>query len=302
MRALGVSLGLALLVGASPASATWSVAAADATAAGSAGASCVPYEVIRIQGIAPGLGVVDAQAYFDDAARDEAVSLLAERRSPDEILAIITDPAVHPVAPKMQYGIVDTLGRTAGYTGPQASAFAAHETGSIDGYAYSIQGNLLTSARVLDQAEEAFVARGCDLADKLMVALEAGAANGEGDGRCTPDGLPAKSAFLEVQSSSELVLRVSLPDVSPDDPIVRLREEFDLWRQDHPCPAIPDESAQIAPAASCAIAARGGEVSGHFIAGLMALALTRRRRRAREGRAHSVSGGLRALRRRDRSS
>jgi MYXO-CTERM domain-containing protein len=280
VRALGVSLGLLTLVAAAPASATWSVAAGDAETIGSAGASCVPYEVIRIQGIAAGFGVVDAQAYFDDAARDEAVSLLAERRSPDEILAIITDPAVHPVAPKMQYGIVDTLGRSAGYTGPQASAFAAHKTGTIEAYAYSIQGNLLTSARVLDQAEAVFLASGCDLADKLMLALEAGAESGEGDGRCTPDGRPAKSAFIEVRSSTETILRVSLPDVSPDDPIQRLREEFDRWRADHPCPAPPDGGERVDGAASCAISGTGGDAGAYFIAGLMAVALVRRRRRA----------------------
>jgi uncharacterized Ntn-hydrolase superfamily protein len=282
MRFYGFLLGLAMFVLSVPAFATWSVAAADTTtgAIGSAGASCVPYEVIRIQGIAPGFGVVDAQAYFDDAARDEAVSLLAKRMAPDEILSIITDSALHPVAPKMQYGIVDTLGRFAGYTGSEASAFAGHKTGKFDNYAYSMQGNLLTSARVLDQGEHVFLSSGCDLADKLMLALEAGAANGEGDGRCTPDGFPAKSAFIDVRSSNEILIRVSLPDVSPDDPIRQLREEFDMWRKDHPCPALHDNGDQVDEAASCAFSVSGGNVDAFFVAILMAMMLVRGRRLA----------------------
>ncbi len=285
MRTFAVSLGLALLVISAPASATWSVAAADTKtgAIGSAGASCVPYEVIRIQGIAPGFGVVDAQAYFDDAARDEAVSLLAARRSPDEILSIITDPAVHLVAPKMQYGIVDNLGRAVGYTGSEAMAFAGHKTGNFGSYAYSIQGNLLTSVRVLDQGEKVFMSSGCDLADKLMLTLEAGAANGEGDGRCTPDGRPAKSAFIDVRSSKETIILVSLPDVSPGDPIRQLREEFDRWRKDHPCPAPPEDGENVNEAASCAFSVSDGHVDAYFVAMFMAITLVRRRRLARQG-------------------
>lgn len=279
MRSLGIAFGLAMVVVSAPAFATWSVAAGDTTTGtvGSAGASCVPYEVIRIQGIAPGFGVVDAQAYFDDPARDEAVMLLAQRMPPDEILSIITDSAVHPVAKKMQYGIVDTLGRFAGYTGSEASPFAAHKTGKFGNYAYSMQGNLLTSARVLDKGEEIFLSSGCDLADKLMLALEAGAANGEGDGRCTPDGIPAKSAFIDVKSADGTVILVSLPDVSPDDPIRQLREEFDRWRKDHPCPAPPDDEKPI-EAASCAYSVSGGHTGASFIAIFMAMMLVRRRR------------------------
>jgi hypothetical protein len=67
-------------------------------------------------------------------------------------------------------------------------------------YSYTVQGNTLTSANVLSQATVAFRG-GCDLADSLVRALEAGAANGEGDARCRQDpakGGPSSIAYLAV--------------------------------------------------------------------------------------------------------
>lgn len=108
--------------------------------------------------------------------------------------------------------------------------------GELGALTYSVQGNILTSAAVLDQAIAALPA-GCDLPDRLMRALEAGAANGEGDNRCTPGGIPADSAFLQVDRDGEpagsyLVLDVT--DTAPDDPIARLRAQYDAWRASHP--------------------------------------------------------------------
>ena len=58
--------------------------------------------------------------------------------------------------------------------------------GTSGAFTYSVQGNILTSRAVIDRAEVAFPETGCDLADRLMLALEGGAMNGEGDSRCTP--------------------------------------------------------------------------------------------------------------------
>src|SRR5262245_36064670 len=117
------ALSLAAIVACSaparPARATFSIVAADTAAGiiGSAGASCVPYEVIRILRVAKGKGLLVGQAYFDDPALEEAEARLAAGETPDEVLQIITDPELFPVAPKMQYGIVDAAGRTASFTG-----------------------------------------------------------------------------------------------------------------------------------------------------------------------------------------
>jgi uncharacterized Ntn-hydrolase superfamily protein len=143
------------------------------------------------------------------------------------------------MASTRQYGIVDLAGRAAGYSGGMTLAYAEDRQGTLGPITYSVQGNILTSAAVLDQAVAA-LPDGCDLPDRLMRALEAGAANGEGDTRCTPDGIPADSAFLQVDREGEpagtyLVLDVT--DTAPESPVALLRAEYDAWRATHPCPA-----------------------------------------------------------------
>jgi len=110
----------------SPARATFSVVAADtaAGAIGSARASCVPCEVIRILRVAKGHGLVIGQANFDDDALTEAKALLDDGEAPAAVLQAITDPAVFPNAPWMQYGIVDIERHTVSTTGPNAKPFA----------------------------------------------------------------------------------------------------------------------------------------------------------------------------------
>jgi len=51
--------------------------------------------------------------------------------------------------------------------------------GVVSSFTYSIQGIILTSQNVIDNAENAFIGDGCNLADNLMKALEAAGQNGE---------------------------------------------------------------------------------------------------------------------------
>src|SRR5690348_1416449 len=86
----------------SPARATFSIVAADKTtgAIGSAGASCVPYEVIRILRVAEGRGLLVGQANFDDDALAKGQSMLSAGEDPASVLSTITDAASFPAAPK----------------------------------------------------------------------------------------------------------------------------------------------------------------------------------------------------------
>lgn len=225
---------------ATPARATFSVVAVDTAtgAIGSAGASCVPYEVIRILRVAPGKGLLVGQAYFDDDALAQGEAMLAAGDAPALVLASVTDSAAHPDAPRMQYGIVDITGRTASFTGPEAKSYAADLSGTTGTFAFTVQGNLLTGPEVLDNMKAAMT-DGCDLADRLVRALEAAGTNAGGDARCTEDGLSAASAYVLVDQGGVTTLRISLPDLRPQDPITALRAELDTWRADHPCPS-PD--------------------------------------------------------------
>jgi uncharacterized Ntn-hydrolase superfamily protein len=273
------------------ASATYSITAADTAAkeVGGAGASCVPYEVVRIYGVAKGHGAVNAQANFDDEALALAVELLGDGADPASVLAEITDAEAHPAAPKMQWGIVDVEGRSARATGPLALAYAADMGGSAASgrFVFTVQGNILTSSLALEQSRSAFEAEGCDLADRLVRGLEAAGLNGEGDSRCTDEGRPAKSAYVDVTGPEGTRLHISVPDVSPEDPIPVLRAAYDAWRIDHPCPAIVDASPApgVEAEGGCSITSipprRGGPRGGilALVFGLCGAALYCRSRR-----------------------
>lgn len=87
--AIVAGLGVAAL--SSAAHATFSIVAAEpgSGAFGSAGASCVPYEVIRILRVADGKGLLVGQAYFEDDALALGKAMLAEGEAPDAVLAAI---------------------------------------------------------------------------------------------------------------------------------------------------------------------------------------------------------------------
>ncbi len=233
---------------------TYSIAASDSATVqvGGAGTSCLMGDdVYVIYAAVPGRGVVHAQANYNLTGKRRALELLQQEQAPADIVAEITRPSFDRSVALRQYAVVDIAGNAVGFTGEGTMSFAADRQGHVGTFAYSVQGNILTSARVLDQAAGAFEAGGCDLADRLMLALEAGAHGGEGDSRCTPDGIPSDSAFLQVEApmgqvGDYLALRVSSSgEVSP---LIALRQQFDAWRAEHACPAaMPEPLAPVVP-------------------------------------------------------
>jgi len=169
------------------------------------------------------------------------VRLLGLDTAPDDIIAAITSASFDPDASRRQYGVVDLAGRSAGYTGSANGVFAGDVQGEVETFVYSIQGNILTGEAVLDQAEAAFTAGGCDLADRLMLALEAGGEGGQGDSRCTPTGIPSDGAFIHVdlEDGMELV-HLEVVDTRPENPLELLRGLYDEWRASNPCPEPPE--------------------------------------------------------------
>lgn len=294
--ALALACACALSTYAAGAAATYSIVAVDPEhgQVGAAGASCVPYEVIRILGVVPGRGAFVAQANFDDAAFDEAHAMLAAGAGAAEVLAAVTDADRFPQAPKMQYGVVDALGGLATRTGSQALPVAAGIELVYQGDAFAVLGNVLTSTAVLDQGAEGFTSPGCDLAARLFAALAHAGAGGEGDSRCTDEGRPANSAFLEVADATGTLVRISIPDVSPDDPTAQLGADLDAWRAEHPCPeeprATPTPAKPFEPRDPGGCSAGGAPAASGPGAALVAAALAaraarRRRSAGAEGRA-----------------
>jgi uncharacterized Ntn-hydrolase superfamily protein len=274
----GAIVGLAMLV-ASPAGATYSIVAADATTrqVGGAVTSCVaPQSVDIVYRSAPGHGAIHAQAAANASGRDRGVALLEAGTAPADVIAQIATSSFDARFQSRQYGVVDLSGRAAGFTGSSAQQYREDRQGVVGSYVYSVQGNILTSIRVLDQAEAGFEARGCDLAERLMLALEAGATNGEGDSRCTTAyRLPSDSSSLQVDREGEpagAYLRLAFTSTNPphENPIIRLRALFDTWRTSHPCPAASDGGVDGADASTGGTTGSAGGFAGGATAGVAA--------------------------------
>jgi uncharacterized Ntn-hydrolase superfamily protein len=233
----------------SSALATYSVAATDSATkqVGGAITSCVgTLDVGVVYGGVPGHGVVHAQAALDPQhkGRDQAKVMLGMDADPAAIITAITMANFDNGYASRQYGIVDLMGRSKGFTGTQAQNYKEDRQGTLGTFTYSAQGNILTSKACLDNAEAGFKSNGCDLADRLMLAMEGGAMNGEGDNRCTPNGIPSNSAYIEVDEASGMAgsyLKLSVTNTSPMSAVKALRAQFDAWRMTHPCASMmPD--------------------------------------------------------------
>ena len=216
------------------ASATWSVTAVDPRTreVGIAGASCTP-NVMGIAGVVPGRGVIAAQALTNGAARQRGMEMLRAGASPAEIVRAVTDSAFDPVFVFQQYGVAALGHAPAAYTGAETDGWHGHEVDAD----VSVQGNLLVGPRVVGDAMAAFRVAAADttmrLSDRLLLALEAGAAAG-GDARCP--GQTALSAFLIVagpgdRGAQHLRLYVNGQLEGGANPVALLRQRYDEWRR-----------------------------------------------------------------------
>jgi uncharacterized Ntn-hydrolase superfamily protein len=231
----------------SPAHATWSIVAVDPEThqVGVAVASCVeaPFGstiLPQVAGVVPGIGALAAQAYFDQQLRDFAVQQLADGLAPADVIDAVN--GVDNGDELRQYGVVTLDGQTATFTGSGAQDWA----GGIEGSNVSVQGNILYGPEVADDALAAFLADApsCPftLADRLMLALEAGAAQG-GDNRCSME-QSALAAVIIVADAGDSIdaptldLRIPSQREGGDNPVALLRAEYDAWRLDNP----PDDT------------------------------------------------------------
>jgi uncharacterized Ntn-hydrolase superfamily protein len=242
LRLRAVSCLPVLLLTAAPAAATYSIVATDSAtqAVGGAVTSCVGAQgVLIVYGPAPGKGGINAQAAASAAGRDRGVQLLNMGTAPADIITQITAPSFDSQFNQRQYGVADLQGRAAAFTGTGTSVamWRGSKQGTLGTYTYTIQGNVLTSGAVVDQAETAFRGGGCDLAEKMMLALEGGAQNSEGDDRCRPS-IPSDAASIEVDLVGQTAgsyLKLSNANGSGQNAVTALRTQFNTWRQTHPC-------------------------------------------------------------------
>lgn len=254
---------LALLLAAGPALATWSIVVVNLETGEIcvASATCIPG--LNLRGLTPVLipevGGATAQAAGDSIGTRILIhDDLLLGKSPESILAHLADfDSLHYAR---QYGMIDAQGRVLTYTGNQAADWAGGITGQSGPLVYAIQGNILTGAPVVLEAEQALLNTPGDLSQKVMAAMEAAAAFG-GDGRCSCDpmsptacGSPPppgswKSSHIAYYliarpgdqagvcnmsgcAKGDFWLTINERDLtfSDPDPIILMRQDYDAWR------------------------------------------------------------------------
>jgi uncharacterized Ntn-hydrolase superfamily protein len=125
-----------------------------------------------------------------------------------------------------QIGIISAGGDVANHTGAECLEWAGARTGE----GFSIQGNLLAGAKVVDSMADAFSHSSGTLAERLLVSLEAGQDAG-GDKR----GQQAAALVVEQLGYKDIGVEGidRLVDLRIDDhtePIKELRRLFGLWQ------------------------------------------------------------------------
>jgi len=252
--------------------ATWSVVAVDRKTGQVviASATCVPQQAFAsfpakglkdVQAIIiPGVGVAAAQANVDRTRTLQKLIANELNRGTDPSRIIDMLKLQDESHPSRQYGIVDLKGRVAGYSGDGNGKQSLDRQGRVEGtdFYFAIQGNILASDVVVEEAVRAFKQSRGNLADRVMAAMEAADSKG-GDRRCNCNTKPdppaacdnktAHVAYLVVANKSDkmgeglndgsyyLEIQVTDQDIKPeenDNPVKTLRMRYDRWVKDHP--------------------------------------------------------------------
>jgi len=170
-----------------------------------------------------GVGAVATQALGLARYGPLLLDALAEGKHPQAALdsALASDP----LAANRQIGVVNADGEVANYTGAECMEWAGARTDQ----GFSIQGNLLTGAGVVDSMADAFVTSSGSLAERLLASLEAGQdAGGDKRGQQSAALLVEQLGYEDI--GNEGIDR--LVDLRVDDhtePIKELRRLFSLW-------------------------------------------------------------------------
>jgi uncharacterized Ntn-hydrolase superfamily protein len=172
---------------------TWSIIASDSMTSqfGIAVASKFFAVGARVPHVAPNLGGIATQALVNPYYGIDGVGLLQDGKNPQEI--VMTLLATDEGRESRQLHIMDAQGRIAAHTGKDCIDWCGH----IAGDGFSVAGNMLAGAAVLDETAKAYAANtGLPLAQRLIAAMRAGEAAG-GDKR------GKQSAALLINSGEE---------------------------------------------------------------------------------------------------
>jgi uncharacterized Ntn-hydrolase superfamily protein len=168
------------------------------------------------------VGAVATQANVNVGYGQQALDLLRQGMTAQEVLKKILADDTFQGKDGRQVAIVDAKGNVAAYTGPNAPKWA----GDRQGKTWSAQGNILVGSRVPESMGKAFESTQGELAEKLYAALKAGdAAGGDARGRQSASILVVrKRGGRNINNDRYIYINV---DDNPD-PFKELRRLLDL--------------------------------------------------------------------------
>src|ERR1700712_1720697 len=154
---------------------TWSIIARDPTTGQFGIAVATKFFAVgaRVPHIVAGIGGIATQALVNPYYGIDGVKLLSQGLEPSDIVKTLI--ATDDGRESRQLHIMDAKGRIAVHTGRECVDWCGH----IQGDGFSIAGNMLAGAAVLDDTAKAYVANaGLPLARRLIAAMHAGEAAG----------------------------------------------------------------------------------------------------------------------------
>jgi uncharacterized Ntn-hydrolase superfamily protein len=158
---------------------TWSIIARDSATGQFGIAVATKFFAVgaRVPFIAARLGAIATQALVNPYYGIDGVRLLREGRNSREIVDTLI--AADAGRETRQLHVMDAVGRIASYTGRDCVDWCGH----IEGNGFSIAGNMLAGAQVLDDTAMAYAAnQTLPFPQRLIAAMRAGEAAG-GDKR-----------------------------------------------------------------------------------------------------------------------
>ena len=168
-----------------------------------------------------GLAIIAHQAAANPMYGAIGIELLQAGYSPEEALEMMV--ASDEGRDRRQVAILDQRGRTAAWTGTDASDWKGHRCG-VD---YCVQGNILTGPEVVDAMAASFESSAGPLAERLMDALDAAQAAG-GDARGMQSGAILVVAARANGGYSDRVVDIRVDDHA--EPLAELRRVLNLYR------------------------------------------------------------------------
>ena len=158
---------------------TWSIIARDETTGRFGIAVATRFFAVgaRVPYIASGFGAIATQALVNPYYGIDGLKLLRDGKNPRDIVDTLI--AADGGQASRQLHLMDAGGRIASHTGKDCVDWCGH----VEGNGFSIAGNMLAGARVLDDTAKAYTyANALPFAQRLIAALRAGEAAG-GDKR-----------------------------------------------------------------------------------------------------------------------